>query len=387
MTENFPERLKRLRTLLDKEGVDGIYISSPVEDVTHRYSSNRRYLTGFTGSSGMLLIGSNTAYLAVDGRYGEQAKGQIAQSDFTLYETVGPQEQWFPELLNLAGLEGKRIAISAKDVVVGEYITLQRSISNFQGIKPDLIPKFSIVETVRSFKDSGEIEKIRKAIKIAEKAFSSVCSAIPSGVTEYDFAESLKKAVNTFGGDDFSFEPIVASGPNAAMPHAPLSDRPFQIDDSVTVDWGVLKDGYCSDLTRSFILDPTSEKADKFHEVYEIVQSAQAVAINSIEAGMTGAQVHQFAARYIGEAGYGEYFTHGLGHGVGLDVHDYPPYLGPSSEDILGEGMVFTIEPGIYIKEWGGVRIEDIVHIKDGRAQLLSNLPSTILPNFGGLSR
>ena len=364
MTENFPERLKRLRALLDKEGVDGIYISSPVEDVTHRYSSNRRYLTGFTGSSGILLIGSNNAYLAVDGRYGEQAKAQIGQSDFTLYETVGSQEKWFPEFLNLAGLEGKQIAISAKDVAVSEYITLQSIISNLKGIKPDLIPKFSIVETVRSFKDQGEIEKIKRSIEIAEEAFSFACSSIPFGVTESDFAESLKKAVIAFDGDDFSFEPIVASGPNAAMPHAPLSDRIFQIDDSITVDWGVLKDGYCSDLTRSFILDPASGRADKFHEVYDIVQAAQTVAINSIEVGMTGAQVHQFAARHIEEAGYGEYFTHGLGHGVGLDVHDYPPYLGPSSEDILGEGMVFTIEPGIYIKEWGGVRIEDIVHIQ-----------------------
>ena len=385
MTENFPERLKRLRALLDKEGVDGIYISSPVEDVTHRYSSNRRYLTGFTGSSGILLISSNNAYLAVDGRYGEQAKAQIGQSDFTLYETVGSQEQWFPEFLNLAGLEGKQIAISAKDVAVSEYITLQSILSNLKGVKPDLIPKFSIVETVRSFKDQGEIEKIKRSIEIAEEAFSFACSSIPFGVTESDFAESLKKAVIAFDGDDFSFEPIVASGPNAAMPHAPLSDRIFQIDDSITVDWGVLKDGYCSDLTRSFILDPASGRADKFHEVYDIVQAAQTVAINSIEVGMTGAQVHQFAARHIEEAGYGEYFTHGLGHGVGLDVHDYPPYLGPSSEDILGEGMVFTIEPGIYIKEWGGVRIEDIVHIKDGRAQRLSNLASTISPNFGGL--
>tara|TARA_B100000029_G_scaffold126292_1_gene119931 strand:+ start:2278 stop:3435 length:1158 start_codon:yes stop_codon:yes gene_type:complete len=385
MTENFPERLKRLRALLDKEGFDGIYISSPVEDVTHRYSSNRRYLTGFTGSSGILLVGSNNAYLAVDGRYGEQAKAQISQSDFTLYETVGPKEQWFPEFLNLAGLDGKQIAISAKDVAVSEYIELQSIISNLKGIKPDLIPKFSIVETVRSVKDQGEVEKIKRAIVIAEEAFSFACSSIPFGVTESDFAESLKKAVIAFGGDDFSFEPIVASGPNAAMPHAPLSDRIFQIDDSVTVDWGVLKDGYCSDLTRSFILDSTSGRADKFHEVYDIVQAAQAVALNSIEVGMTGAQLHQFAALHIDEAGYGEYFTHGLGHGVGLDVHDYPPYLGPSSEDVLGEGMVFTIEPGIYIKGWGGVRIEDIVHIKDGRAQRLSNLASTISPNFGGL--
>ena len=386
MPENFSERLKHLRALLSKKGVDGIYISSPVEDVTHRYSSNRRYLTGFTGSSGVLLIGADTALLAVDSRYGEQASVQISESDFTLCEISGPREKWLPVLLNLANLEGKRIAISAKDVAVSEYVDVQDIISNLDDVKkPTILPMISLVETVRSLKDAGEIKKIKQAIEIAEKAFVSVCNSFSIGMTERNFADSLQSAVNTFGGDDFSFEPIVASGPNAAMPHAPLSNRSIGEGEPVIVDWGVLKDGYCSDLTRSFILGAKSDSSEKFQELYEIVQNAQHTAITSLEEGMTGAQVHNFAAQCIEKAGYSEYFTHGLGHGVGLDVHDYPPYLGPSSEDVLEEGMVFTIEPGIYIKGWGGVRIEDIVHIKGGRAHVLSDLPSKISPNTGGL--
>ena len=153
------------------------------------------------------------------------------------------------------------------------------------------------------------------------------------------------------------------------MPHADLSDRPFAAAEPIIIDWGAEVDGYCSDLTRTFYLGP---KPDRFDEVYAVVEEAQRAAIDGVEAGMTGAQAHALAGDVIARHGYGEAFTHGLGHGVGLDVHDYPPYLGPTSEDVLEDGMVFTIEPGIYLPGWGGARIEDMVIMEGGRARVLS---------------
>ena len=241
--------------------------------------------------------------------------------------------------------------------------------------RPELVPAPPIVERLRARKDAGELALLEEAIAIAERAFLDVRGSVEPGVTERGFAAALDAAVKEHGARGLSFEPIVAGGERGAMPHADLSDRPFGPGEPIIVDWGAELSGYCSDLTRTFHLGPEPER---FREVYEVVREAQQTAIERVEAGMSGAAAHALAASVIERHGYGEAFTHGLGHGVGLDVHDYPPYLGPTSEDVLEDGMVFTIEPGIYLPGWGGVRIEDIVTLEGGSARQLSHLDSTL---------
>ncbi len=370
------QRLDRVRAALDEAGLDGLYVASPVDDVNHRHSANRRYLTGFSGSTGYAAVSATHAVLAVDARYTAQARREAEPRGFTIFDTKGPQSSWFPEFAAAAGLGGKRLGLSRSDLSYGDFLTLREAVERMpEADRPDLVPAPSLIERLRSRKDAGEIALLEQAIAIAERAFLDVTATLEPGVTEREFAAALDAAVKKHGARGLSFEPIVAGGERGAMPHADLSDRPFAPGEPIIVDWGAELSGYCSDLTRTFHLGPEPER---FREVYEIVREAEQAAIEGVEAGMGGADAHALAASVIERHGYGEFFTHGLGHGVGLDVHDYPPYLGPSSEDTLEDGMVFTIEPGIYLPGWGGVRIEDIVTLQGGRARQLSHLDSTL---------
>ena len=377
MTAALPaQRLDRVRAALDEAGLDGLYVASPVDDVNHRHSANRRYLTGFSGSTGYAAISATEALLAVDSRYSAQARREAEPRGFAIFDTKGPQAAWLPEFVAAAGLAGKRVGLSRSDLSYGDFLTLREAVERMpEADRPDLVPAPAIVERLRARKDAEELALLEEAIAIAERAFLDVTATLEPGVTERGFAASLDAAVKKHGARGLSFEPIVAGGERGAMPHADLSDRPFGAGEPIIVDWGAELSGYCSDLTRTFFLGPEPER---FRGVYEVVREAQQAAIERVEAGMTGADAHALAASVIEEHGYGDAFTHGLGHGVGLDVHDYPPYLGPTSEDVLEDGMVFTIEPGIYLPGWGGVRIEDIVTLEDGRARQLSHLDSTL---------
>ncbi len=370
------QRLDRVRAALDEAGLDGLYVASPVDDVNHRHSANRRYLSGFSGSTGYAAVSATQAVLAVDARYTAQARREAELRGFTIFDTRGPQADWFPEFVAAAGLGGKRLGLSRSDLSYGDFLTLREAVERMsEADRPDLVPAPPLVERLRARKDAEELALLEEAIAIAERSFLEVTATLEPGVTEREFAAALEAAIKRHGARGFSFEPIVAGGERGAMPHADLSDRPFAPGEPIIVDWGAELSGYCSDLTRTFHLGP---EPDRFREVYEIVREAQSAAIEGVEAGMGGADAHALAASVIERHGYGEYFTHGLGHGVGLDVHDYPPYLGPSSEDTLEDGMVFTIEPGIYLPGWGGVRIEDIVTLEGGRARRLSHLDSTL---------
>lgn len=371
------DRLTRLRAELAEHSLDGLYVSSPVDDVTRRHSQNRRYLAGFTGSTGHVVVSQEAAILAVDSRYVQQAGEQAAAHGFEVFHFRGAQEDWLPELLDAAGLKGKALGLSQADLSYGAYVDLADTVEEMAASdRPALVPAPPLVERLRSVKDAEEIATLTRAIGIAETAFEEVHGALEPGTTEREMADLLEAAVKRHGARGFSFEPIIGAGENGAMPHAALTDREIGAGEPVVVDWGAEVDGYCSDLTRTFYLGGEPEM---FREVYEVVLAAQTAAIEGIEAGMTGSDADHMARSVIAEAGYGDHFTHGLGHGVGLEVHDYPPYLGASSDDVLEEGMVFTIEPGIYIPGWGGVRIEDIVVMEGGRARLLSTL-SRALP-------
>lgn len=372
-----PERIERLREALSEARLDGIYVSSPVDDVTLRHSQNRRYLTGFTGSTGHLIVTQDHAILAADPRYQIQAREESERLGIEILNVQGQQKAWMPMLVAESGLRaGSRLGVSRSDVSYGGFLALSAAVESMDtSDRPELVPA-SIIEPLRAHKDAAELELIETAIRIASEAFAAVHPTIEPGMKETEVADALEREMKRLGARGHSFEPIVAGGPRGAMPHASPSERVFVAGEPIVVDWGAEFEGYCSDLTRTFCLGP---KPEKFIEIHRIVGEAQETAIAGIEEGMTGAQAHALAAGTISKHGFGESFTHGLGHGVGLEVHDYPPLLSPTSEDILADGMVFTIEPGIYLPDWGGVRIEDIVVMDNGRARRLSGGPPTSL--------
>jgi Xaa-Pro aminopeptidase len=355
-------RLAGLRGKLDEKGIDALLVSHP---------HNRRYLSGFTGSAGYLLITTAEAVIATDFRYFEQAEEQAA--GFRLHRlTQPPAETWLPGLL--AGLGGKRVGIEAEHLPYAVYKRFAKVVADIpQGERPRLAATTGLVEGLRAVKEPEEIAAIQAAVDLGDAAFAQLAERLEPGWTEREAAWEVEKYMREHGGEAVSFETIVAGGAWGAMPHAFPRDRQLQAGEAIVVDLGVRRDGYCSDLTRTLFL---GEPDDQFRRVYDIVLGAQLAALELIEAGMTGGQAHLLAHRVIAEAGYSEEFGHGLGHGVGLEVHE-APRLGRDSSDALTDGMVMTIEPGIYIKGWGGVRIEDLTVMENGRLRVLTRAPKT----------
>jgi Xaa-Pro aminopeptidase len=231
-----------------------------------------------------------------------------------------------------------------------------------------LVPTEGLVESLRAIKEPGEIELISKAAKISDEAFEHISKRIRAGMTEKEIAWSIEKFMREHDSQVLPFEVIVASGANAALPHHKPSERQINSGEPIVIDIGARVDGYCSDLTRTICV---GQSDDKFKKVYDIVLGSQLTAIALIKDGMNGNESDSFARTVIKEAGYGDAFGHSLGHGVGLAPHEQPR-LGPNSTDLLKSGMVFSIEPGIYLVGWGGVRIEDLAIMENGKIRLLS---------------
>ena len=347
-------RLERLRERLftnAKGGLDAILISQ---------RENRRYISGFTGSAGFLLISEKRAILATDFRYIEQAKSQAP--DFETFQTEGDPSRWLPQLTS--SQEVKRVGVEANDLSIAAY----RRLLAATGIKSELVPTEGIVESLRALKDDEEREFIMKAVEISDYAFMEFTTLLCPGMTEKDAAWQIERLLRAKGSEGVPFDVIVASGPNSAHPHHHPTDRTMLPGEPVVIDMGACVDGYSSDLSRTICLE---NENNKFPKIYDLVLGAQLTAIATIEAGMSGEQADSLARTVIEQGGYGENFGHGLGHGIGLAAHE-APHLGRGSEDMLTEGMVFTIEPGIYINGWGGVRIEDVVILEQGRVKVLS---------------
>ncbi len=361
--------LEGARRALAAEDLDALLVSCAVEDSFGRHGVNRRYLSGFSGSTGLVLLTADAAILAVDSRYTEQARDESL--DFQIWQTPRErQRQWLPKLLADASLAGKRIGVSPDDMNVSEYVVVQEAAGSFDaGAQPEVVAAPRFLEKLRMRKTAAEQAMIEKAVAVADRAYERVLPAVAAGATERDLALAVESAVRAEGGDGLSFETIVASGPRASMPHAAPADRTVCAGEGVVIDMGAMVDGYCSDLTRTPVAG--GEPSAALLEIYEVVLAAQEAAIDGVRAGMSGAEADDLARSVIDAAGHGEHFGHGLGHGVGLQVHE-APYLGATSEDVLEDGMVFTIEPGIYIPGWGGVRIEDVVVMAGGRARTLS---------------
>ena len=349
-------KLDRLRQKLQEDELDSILVSTP---------ENRRYLSGFTGSAGYLLISQSEAVLATDFRYIEQAGMQAP--DFKV-ERIGGRGTWFPKLASEMAL--RRVGIESEDLTVANFSTLQKSIEESDASpRPELVTTTGIVEKLRAYKDEQELKLLARAVVIADQAMDQVSAAIEPGVTEAEVAWKLEVAMRERGAEAIAFDTIVAAGPNGALPHHRAGDTVIQRGDAVVVDMGATFQGYCSDLTRTFIV---GEPDETFRRVYDTVLRAQTAAEAKVVAGMTGTETDAIAREIIADAGYGDNFGHSLGHGVGLAVHELPG-VGPSSSEPLQDGMVFTIEPGIYLSGWGGVRIEDMVVLENGRARVISN--------------
>jgi Xaa-Pro aminopeptidase len=354
MSPKIKSRIEKLLGGLKEKNIDGLLISQP---------ENRRYLSGFQGSAGFLIITKNKSILATDARYTVQAKSQAP--DYEIFTASSNISDWLPKLaaeLNIGklGFEGENLSFS-----------LYRRLCDILGKdKPvlKLVPVEKMVEPLRAVKEPEEIELISQAAGIADAAMDYIQDKIQPGITEIEAAWEIERFMREKGSQPVPFDVIVASGPNSTLPHAQPSARAIQEGEPIVIDIGARVEGYASDLSRTICLGAPDET---FKKVYDTVLGAQAGAIALIKPGMSGAEADQLARVIIGEGGYGEAFGHGLGHGVGLATHEMPR-LGPGSADELAEGMVFTVEPGIYLEGWGGVRIEDLVVMEQGKVREIS---------------
>jgi Xaa-Pro aminopeptidase len=359
MSSNISSRLQKLRGVLADKALDGMFVSQ--ED-------NRYYLSGFLGTAGSLLITAHEAVLATDFRYVEQAG--IQAPDYRIFQITATNPNWFATLT--AELNVKRLGFEAGDITFLRHRQLSESIGEANSTL-ELVPTQGTVESIRMLKEPEEIEFIARAAGITDKAVEHARKIIHAGQQEKDLAWEIEKFIRESGSQNMPFEVIVASGPNAALPHARPSERPIGYDEPVVIDIGARINGYCSDLTRTICIEGSGGGDTKFHQVYEIVLKAQSAAISGIRKGMSGGDADALSRKVIEDAGYGKAFGHSLGHGVGLDEHEQPR-LAPNSKDILTDNMVFTIEPGIYLSGWGGIRIEDLVVLENGKIRPLSKV-------------
>ena len=301
--------------------------------------------------------------MATDFRYTEQAKGESA--DFEIIQTKGELRNWLPGLIS--DCRWHKLGFEANLISYDSYHKLSEAIETKQ-VNLELVPTTGIVEHLRSIKEPEELDLITKAVELSDVAFEQAKMIIRPGITEKEAAWEIEKFLRQEGSEGTPFEIVVASGSNSALPHARPTEKIIRPGELVLIDMGARISGYCSDFSRTLFLG----EADKtLQEIYNIVFKAQTIAIEGVRSGMDASQADKLARSVIEQAGYGEAFGHSLGHGVGLATHELPT-LGPSSSDSLADGMVFTIEPGIYLPNQGGVRIEDMVVLENGKPKVLT---------------
>ena len=345
------ERVDKLRRKLESLGVDAVLVSDPY---------NRVYLTGFTGTYGYAVIGKERNIFITDFRYVQQVKRQCKG-----FEIVTQEKSMIETILDvLKSLNVTNLGFEEDYVTYKHYLMLKET---FRDI--NILPTENIIQKMREIKDANEVSKIRKAASIADNAFSYILNVIKPGITERDIALELEFNMKKNGASALSFDTIVASGLRSAMPHGIASDKIIEFGDVITLDFGCIYDGYCSDMTRTIFVGKINEK---IKELYEIVFEAQNSSLEALTSGAISRDVDGVARGLIKDKGYGENFGHGLGHSVGLEIHE-EPRLSPNYSTILQSGMIVTVEPGIYIEDVGGVRIEDMVLItNDGYDNLVT---------------
>ncbi len=347
-------RLEKLRSEMAAQGLDGLLITDPL---------NRRYLTGFTGSAGLVLVTAGRAMLAVDFRYYEQAAREAPA-----WEQVRVERRYYETLSEMVADAGiKRLGFEADHVTVAQLEELNERLAEVE-----LCPTKKLVLSMRAIKDEGEVAAIRAAVACADEAFAHLLRVIHPGMREVDVAWELESYMRQHGATATSFPLIVGSGPNGAMPHATTSERVIGTGEPIVIDFGAVVDGYCSDITRTICLGHAD---GRYLEVWNLVLEAQLRAEEQLRPGMTNKEADALAREALKEAGYEKEFGHGLGHGVGLAIHESPGVSPNAEELVLEPGMVFTVEPGVYLPGWGGVRIEDIVVMREDGVEVLTRAP------------
>ena len=331
---------------------------------------NIGYISGFTGSAAQALIAPEEALFITDSRYTLRAQAECA--GFEIVETPQGSGGYGEALKTVLSARPhiRRLGFEGGHVTVSQF-------EAFRALVPELewIATSDKVETLRLVKDAEEIALIQNAITVAESAFLSVKSLLTPGTREQDFALELEFAMRRLGASGAAFEAIVASGTNGAHPHHHAGPRPLAAGDFVTIDWGAAVNGYNSDITRTFALRSVTSKQ---REIYAIVLEAQQKAIAAIQPGKTGREIDAVARDYIASHGYGEAFGHSLGHSLGRSVHDGPGFSVRTDTLILKPGMVLTVEPGIYLENWGGLRIEEDILVTEDGCEILTRLPNAL---------
>ncbi len=344
------ERVMNLRPRVAEAGADSLLVTT---------LANIRYLTGFTGSAGLLLVTGDRVLLVTDGRYRTQASEQLEAAGLapSVDVVVGGVQVQRDAIAALATSAGERVGLEAENVTWAA----QRRWGDILG-SAGLVATTGVVEGLRLVKDAGEVARIAVAAAIADTALAEVLEMLGAGRTEEEVALALDTAMRRLGSQDRAFETIVASGPNAAKPHARPTDRSIAAGDPVVIDFGATFDGYRSDMTRTFCVG--GAPAPELARVFDVVAEAQAAGVAAVAAGVVSGDIDKVCRDRIGQSGWAEAFEHGTGHGVGLDIHEAPA-VGPGSTAILTPGVVVTVEPGIYLAGVGGVRIEDTVVVTD----------------------
>ena len=354
-------RLPRLRELLPGAQCEGLLVTE---------LANVRYLTGFSGSAGILLVTAEEALLVTDGRYRTQAAEQLEASgaagdvDLLIGNAVGQRDA----LVSAVGRSGSsRLGLEADSVTWSAQRRWQGVLGGVETVATG-----GVVEALRLVKDDAELDRMAYAAALADAALGEVRPLITAGRSEAALALALDSAMRRLGAEDRAFETIVASGPNAAKPHARPSGRQLEDGDAVVVDFGAVYDGYRSDMTRTFFVG--GAPAGTMARVLEAVAGAQRRGVEAVRAGVATGEVDRVCRQAIAEAGFGDAFEHGTGHGVGLDVHEAPA-VGPGTTAILGPGVVVTVEPGVYLAGVGGVRVEDTVVVTEDGCRVLTCYP------------
>ena len=365
MTDRRPERIERLLTRIADEGLDALVVSHP---------ANVRYLTGFSGSAGLLLVCRQGLLFLTDSRYETQSRVEIGDLARIVIEGAGMWERLVALVAEYPLV--RSLGFEAHAVTVREADRLAREAAARQGAAWRVQPTTDLVEGLRTVKSPEEVDAIRAAGAVATGALEDAVACVRAGQAEFEVAALLEGALRRHGSEDYPFPSIVASGPRAALPHAGTSSRQLERGDFLLLDFGAVVDGYASDVTRTFVVGaPPTDRQD---EVYGAVRHAQQAALDGLHAGLTGKEADALAREVIGAAGHGPAFGHSLGHGVGLEVHE-APRLARTATDVLPECAVVTVEPGIYYSDWGGVRIEDDVVLGATGASLLTQFPRDLL--------
>jgi Xaa-Pro aminopeptidase len=349
-------RLSILRNKMDKKAIDAVLLWGDI---------NRNYITGFTGDESCAIITKGKSIFITDSRYIEQAKLQV--KGFDILDHKGDFVGFIASLVKEANIN--KLCFEEDILSYSQYTKFKNA------LECEFLPLEGLVEEMRLIKDKDEIDNITKAAQIADKAFDHMLQFIQVGMKETEIALELEFFMKKQGASDLSFTSIVASGVRSSMPHGVASDKRIKESEFLTLDFGCVYNGYCSDMTRTLVIgEPTEEMIN----IYNTVKEAQQLALVEIAPGIKCSEVDKIARDYITSKGYGKYFGHGLGHGVGCEIHE-APRLSPKSEATLQSGMVVTDEPGVYVPEFGGVRIEDLILVTEDGYKVLSKSPKELI--------